>query len=487
MVQTTILRQTRLTGLLICSYLSLTLAQSSYWLANINHLGTAAYNPDNSYTVFRNVKDFGAVGNGATDDTAAINNAISAGSRCGDGQCSSSTTKPAIIYFPPGIYRVTSPIVMYYFSDVIGDPTNPPTVIADPAFEGLAVFDSDVYIPGGYGAQWYGNTNNFYRKVRNFVIDLTQMPYDSNSAGIHWQVAQGTSLQNIVFKMRSDGGDGNKQQGIFMENGSGGFMTDLTFYGGNYGAFFGNQQFTSRNLTFVGCRTAIYMNWNWLWTLSGLKISGAVIGIDMSNSINPTPGSASVSSVLVMDSAIQAKTGILTRYGDYEVDDPTASSLSLENVDFANTDDAVLDLNYKRILGGGSVVQSWGQGSVYSAFSTPDGCQPFNSTIQGPTGAITRQSSLTTSSGIYFQRSKPQYETLPATSFLSAKAFGCRGDGVSDDSTCVQNFLNAASSSNRVAFFDHGAYVVSQTITVTPNIRIVGEVRTNMLVLIIPD
>ena len=33
------------------------------------------------------------------------------------------------------------------------------------------------------------------------------------------------------------GGSGNKQQGIFMDNGSGGWMTDLVFNGGNYGMF----------------------------------------------------------------------------------------------------------------------------------------------------------------------------------------------------------------------------------------------------------
>jgi hypothetical protein len=44
-----------------------------------------------------------------------------------------------------------------------------------------------------------------------------------------------------------------------MDNGSGGFMTDLTFNGGKYGAFFGNQQFTTRNLIFNNCQTAIFM------------------------------------------------------------------------------------------------------------------------------------------------------------------------------------------------------------------------------------
>lgn len=466
--------------LLICFYISAAMGASSYWLANINHQGEPAYGSSNSYPVFRNVQDYGAVGDGVNDDTASINNAISVGSRCGNAQCSSSTTTPAIIYFPPGTYRVTSPIVMYYFSDLVGDPLNPPTLLADHGFSGIAVLDSDVYIPNGYGAEWYGNTNNFYRKVRNFVIDLSQMDFSSSSAGIHWQVAQATSLQNIVFKMKSGGGASNKQQGIFMENGSGGFMSDLRFEGGNYGAFFGSQQFTTRNLTFVGCRTAIYMNFNWLWTFSGLTITGATLGIDISNSINPTAG-AGVGSLLVMDSSIQAGTGILTRYGDFKNDPRTAGSIILENVDFSQTSPAIMDLNNKVILNGLTVVGSFGQGNAYTTVSTPTGCTVQNATLQREIVPVSRQSALVDSSGKYFQKSKPQYESVLVINFLSAKSFGCKGDGVTDDTLCVQNFLNIATSSNRIAFFDHGAYVISSTVNVPPGTRIVGEVNTGML------
>jgi len=37
----------------------------SYWLDQIKHQGVAAFNSNNNYTVYRNVKDYGAVGMGA--------------------------------------------------------------------------------------------------------------------------------------------------------------------------------------------------------------------------------------------------------------------------------------------------------------------------------------------------------------------------------------------------------------------------------------
>lgn len=38
--------------------------------------------------------------------------------------------------------------------------------------------------------------------MRNFIIDITRTPTDGTSwYGIHWQVGQGTSLENIDFHM----------------------------------------------------------------------------------------------------------------------------------------------------------------------------------------------------------------------------------------------------------------------------------------------
>lgn len=95
---------------------------------------------------------------------------------------------------------------------MVGDAINPPTLKATAALTGIGLLDSDLYIPDAFGNQWYQNQNNFYRQVRNFVIDLTAAPKDAS--GMHWQVAQATSLQNIKFVMRPKNEPDNKQQGV---------------------------------------------------------------------------------------------------------------------------------------------------------------------------------------------------------------------------------------------------------------------------------
>lgn len=85
-------------------------------MSEFGPLGTSPFAPD-GYQFFRNVKDFGAVGDGSTDDTEAINRAAAAFSisntedlRCGE-DCGSTTTLSAVVYFPPGDYVISSPII----------------------------------------------------------------------------------------------------------------------------------------------------------------------------------------------------------------------------------------------------------------------------------------------------------------------------------------------------------------------------------------
>ncbi|TQS35566.1 hypothetical protein Golomagni_04013 [Golovinomyces magnicellulatus] len=438
----------------------LAVAESAWWFSQIERKGSVAYGSAN-YQVFRNVKDFGAKGDGITDDTAAINSAIAQGNRCMKG-CDSSTITPALVYFPQGTYVVSKPLVQLYYTQFVGDAVNRPILKASPGFTGMAVIDSDPYEEG---VNWYTNQNNFFRQVRNFVIDITEMPMD-RGACIHWQVAQATSLQNIDFMMRTDQGSSNAQVGIFMDNGSGGFMSDLKFTGGKYGAFFGSQQYTTRNLTFINCQTAIFMNWNWAWSLSGITIKNSDIGIDMSNGGRTNQA---VGSILLTDSHIlNTRIGIYTAYSTSQI--VTNGTLILENVDFTqNVPVAVVNAaDNSTVLAGNTKVDSWAQGHKYESTSRVG-------PVQGRQNIASKPTNLINADGSVFARSRPQYENTPTNSFKSVKKAGAKGDGITDDTLAIQALFNSASPTD-VVYFDHGAYVVTNTIKVPKDIKITGEI-----------
>jgi glucan 1,3-beta-glucosidase len=69
---------------------------------------------------------------------------------------------------------ISAPIVRYYCTVFVGDPNNHPRVMGTANFNGIALIDTDVYIAGGNN--WYINTNDFYCRIRNIILDLMLMP-----------------------------------------------------------------------------------------------------------------------------------------------------------------------------------------------------------------------------------------------------------------------------------------------------------------------
>ena len=105
-----------------------------------------------------------------TDDTAAIQAAISSGSRCAPGVCESTTTSEALVYFPSGTYLISSSIIDYYITQLIGNPNCPPTLKATATFTGLGLIDGDQYQAGG--VLGFGATNVFCRSLGLSVISF---------------------------------------------------------------------------------------------------------------------------------------------------------------------------------------------------------------------------------------------------------------------------------------------------------------------------
>lgn len=462
---------------------------SPYWLAEISHRGKAPFhvtganssfigenssvhaNSTGNYSVFRNVKNYGAKGNGFTDDTAAINLAISSGNRCAPGVCQSSTTTPAIVYFPSGTYRISSPIIDYYFTQIIGNPNNLPVLKATVNFSANAIIDGNPYLPGNAdhpaGFPGWQATNVFYRQIRNLVINITDVSHNLSVQCIHWPTSQATSLQNIHFLMSQ--AKGTQHQGIFIEEGSGGFMSDLTFNGGQNAASFGNQQFTVRNFVINNANNAINMIWDWGWTFQSIKIKNCSVGLNITNE---SPTSQTVGSALFIDSSISnTPIGILTSHRKNATF--TNGSLALENIQLDNVRNAVQGLDNTTLLAGTRnsgprTIAAWAQGRSY------DRLRPKS--IAGPISPFARpQALLDSSTRKFYTRSKPQYDKVPVSRFMSAHSQGATGDGKTDDTKSLQRLFTRAASSGKIVFLDSGVYRITRTLYVPRETKIVGE------------
>ncbi|KAF9068683.1 glycoside hydrolase family 55 protein [Rhodocollybia butyracea] len=464
--------------------LSPTTSHCAYWRELIKHQGTSPFNPNTTYAVYRNVRDYGAKGDGKTDDSAAINLAISDGGRCGGGNCSSSTITPAVVYFPSGTYLVKHAITPYYMTQLLGDPKAPPTLLADKSFHDMAVIDADPYIINGGGAQWFINQDNFYRTVKNFVIDVRRVPANnSQGTGIHWQVAQGTSLQNIVFNMSED--PDTAHQGIWMENGSGGFMGDLVFNGGKFGMWVGNQQFTVRNVIMNNCKTAVFGVWNLSYVIlliivykrSGVELGSkdgrfkglrsTTVGFDLLTG-GTTSATQSVGAEAIIDAVVN-DTPYFVRSSNSSTHQ-LSGSLVLVNAKLSNVSVAVGAINQTKPFLAGTPgvmkIAAWGQGNTYKG-SNPN----FNFT-QGNIDIARVSDCLLDAEGRIVSKGRPQYEDYNLDQIVSAKSYG---DGETDDTCAFQSLLDECAANNLIVFLDAGVYILKSTLVIPPNTRLTGE------------
>ena len=216
---------------------------TGYWYENIQHNGISPTIPNGAnWTVFRNVKDYGAKGDGTADDTAAIQRAINTGDSTGtrDQGRFGSTGQPAVVYFPAGTYLVKATIQSAIGTVITGDPTNLPTIKAAPAFTGT-------YLLIGRDQRSSGLIG-FFHGVKNLVLDSTSVPATKTLTLLEWSVSQNNLLSNVVFNMPvgATTHTGVSTQGLC----SGLIMNDLQFNGGGVGIQLTATQYHLKSLRF---------------------------------------------------------------------------------------------------------------------------------------------------------------------------------------------------------------------------------------------
>lgn len=124
--------------------------------------------------------DFGAKGDGVTDDTDAIQNAINAGNSFAGRTTNSlgTTGQPAVVYIPSGTYMLSKPLQLYVGTVVLGNPINRPTLKATSSFSGSTIiFSKDPH---------QDSTTTFYIGFKNIIIDSNNLSPSTTITLMDW-------------------------------------------------------------------------------------------------------------------------------------------------------------------------------------------------------------------------------------------------------------------------------------------------------------
>lgn len=150
------------------------------------------------------------------------------------------------------------------------------------------------------------------------------------------------------------------------------------------------------------------------------------------------------------------------------------TQLTLDNVDFSRTGIAIKDTNNNTILNGGQKMTSWALGDIFTTTS------PSGQAVSGASLSPTRDPPdglLGGPQGGFFERSKPQYENVLASSFINALDHGCQGDGQSDDTACLRSIF----AQPGYVFIPAGVYIVTDTVRVAAGVKMVGEAWSQIM------
>ena len=399
---------------------------------------TPTYQP--AFIVNRNVRDYGAKGDGITDDTLAFVKALTEGKATilapgawNSSQYNCQTTRPSYVYVPAGTYKITATLPLTFYTQLVGEHDNRPRLVA----HGSKYSVLDAGIDEGPGHGWFGNVNqnNFYHQLRNMVIDLQHC---SSCVGLHWQVSQATNVVNVEFVL---GPSSSSNTGLVMENGSGGYFGDMIFIGGLTAMAIGNQQFTMRNVTISGSTTGIHMFWNWIWALHDVRIENVETAILLDGG---------VSSISLVDVSIaNAAVGITTVSG--------TSQVTLDGGVFSNVT--------KPLLVNGTLVGDVTTTSLSYAFERRVDGTFFKGRAVFPARPALL---LDPSSRKYFGKTRPNYKSFMVASLVND----------TDVTSSLQSALNAAASAGSALLVPYGVYWITRTVTIPVGTRLFGQAWT---------
>jgi glucan 1,3-beta-glucosidase len=212
-------------------------------------------------------------------------------------------------------------------------------------------------------------------------------------------------------------------------------------------------------MKFEGARTAIKIDGLFVGIFQKMDFRSCGTGIDMGGA----------GSITLLDSTA-LKVGRVVATGETG---NGQGSIVIDNLKVTSVGTIVQNYNNNRVILAGSeplvTVGSWIQGNVYLGLDNGLYTQRAMSTPYKPPVMLDQ-------AGEFFTKSRPVYAGWSVSDIVNVKDQGAKGDGRSDDTAILNSILQRNAQAGKITYFPHGYYVVTDTIYVPPNSRIMGEV-----------
>jgi hypothetical protein len=394
-----------------------------------------------------------AKGDGVADDSDALQQAIDAAANKGAG---------GVVFLPSGRYRISRSMLIPIAVRVYGVGKTRPVLLLGantPGFQkgvaNMVIFTgTDTYnigkvampVPGAVPfstepgkAVRDANSSTFYSVLSN--VDFEVGDGNPAASGVRMHTAQHSNLSHIDFRM------GSGLAGVYQV---GNIAYDLRFYGGRYGILAEKTspawQFTLVDSTFDGQRDAAIREHEAGLTLANTEIRNTPVGIEIDRGYGDWLWGHDVRFENVSKAAvvISNENNVYTQVG--------FERISARNVPvFARFRDSGKQLDGK---GRDYQVAEFNHGLKLSALGEP-----------GQFDTNYRTAAPLKTAAARVMRALP-----PTSDWASARSFGAKGDGVTDDTAALQKAID----SRRVVYLPLGLYVVNDTIRLKPDTALIS-------------
>jgi sugar lactone lactonase YvrE len=410
---------------------------------------------DDPKAAYLDAQEFGAHGDGQTDDSAAIQAAIDK---------AETNAREGIVFVPSGRYRLTHTIYVWPGVRVFGyGPTRPIFFLAEntPGFQsgvgvmvifsGLAPGDllragSRIAFPPPGSVPPSdkvadANPNTFYSAMSNIDFEIGEG--NPAAIGIRFHVAQHSYLSHMDFHIGS---------GLAALTQVGNEAEDLHFYGGRYGILTEKTspawQFTLIDSTFDGQREAAIREHEVGLTLirNTFRNVPTAIDIDPGYSDEMWAKDCRFENIAKQVMIISNEKSPLTEIG-------------FDNAVLSHAPTLALLRESERRIGGKSdlyLVRGFNFGLIVPA--------------EGEMGTMGERFDAIPLSSLPAAPS-PAIRALPPTEvWVNVRGLGVKGDGNTDDTVAIQKAIDT----HRALYFPSGHYVVSDTIKLRPDTVLIG-------------